>query len=59
MFDTRHIPNPQKGANHDSPRVSTWEIHPVTRMLVCLQANSGCDPKQEAQWTRFEEVPEK
>jgi hypothetical protein len=59
MFDTRHIPNPRKGANHDSPRFSTWEIHPVTKMLVCLRQNGGCDAKQEGQWTRFEDVAEK
>jgi len=59
MFDTRHFPNPKKGTNHESPRFSTWEIHPVTKMLVCMQPNGGCDPKQESQWTPFEGVSEK
>jgi hypothetical protein len=59
MFDTRHVPTPKKGANHDSPRVSTWEIHPVTKMLVCMQPEGGCDPAQERQWTAFDAVPEK
>lgn len=59
MFDTRHVPNPKPGTNHESPRFSTWEIHPVTKMLVCAQPNGGCDSKQEGQWTAFENVAEK
>ncbi len=49
MFDTRHLPNPKKGTNHESPRVSTWEIHPVTKFLVC-QRGTGCDPSHEDHW---------
>jgi hypothetical protein len=59
MFDTRHVPNPHKGANRDSPRASTWEIHPVTKMLVCGQANGGCDPARADQWQAFDLVSEK
>jgi hypothetical protein len=59
MFDTRHVPNPKPGTNHESPRFSTWEIHPVTKMLVCAQPTGGCDAKQEGQWTLFENAAEK
>ena len=59
MFDTRHLPNPKKGTNHESPRVSTWEIHPVTKLLVCRQPAGGCDPKQEDQWPPIEAIAEK
>jgi hypothetical protein len=59
MFDTRHLPNPKPGTNHESPRFSTWEIHPVTRMLVCMQQNGGCDPARAEQWQPFEAIAEK
>jgi hypothetical protein len=57
MFDTRHVPNPQKGTNADTPRMSTWEIHPVTRLLVCQQ-RAGCDPSRESQWQPIESLQE-
>jgi hypothetical protein len=59
MFDTRHLPNPRPGTNHESPRFSTWEIHPVTKMLVCSQPKGGCDPSREDQWQPLESTPEK
>ena len=58
MFDTRHLPNPKKGTNHESPRVSTWEIHPVTKFLVC-RAGTGCDPAREDQWQTLEAMSER
>lgn len=58
MFDTRHLPNPKKGTNHESPRFSTWEIHPVTKFLVC-QRGSGCDPSHEDQWQPLESTFER
>lgn len=57
MFDTHHVPNPRKGTNNDTPRMSTWEIHPVTRLLVCLQ-HTGCDPSRESQWQPIEALQE-
>ena len=58
MFDTRHLPNPKKGTNHESPRFSTWEIHPVTKFLVC-RSGSGCDPAHEDQWEPLESISER
>ncbi len=58
MFDTRHLPNPKKGTNHESPRFSTWEIHPVTKFLVC-QKGTGCDPSHEDQWTPLASISER
>ena len=58
MFDTRHLPNPKKGTNHESPRVSTWEIHPVTKFLVC-KSGTGCDPGHEDQWQPLESISER
>jgi hypothetical protein len=59
MFDTRHFPNPKKGTNRESPRVSTWEIHPVTTLLVCRQPSGNCDPQHEDQWQPIETIAEK
>jgi hypothetical protein len=59
MFDTRHLPNPKRGTNHESPRVSTWEVHPVTKLLVCRQPAGGCDPTREDQWQPIEATPER
>jgi hypothetical protein len=56
MFDTRHVPNPRKGTNDDTPRMSTWEIHPVTRLLVCPQRAGACDPSRESQWQPIESI---
>jgi len=58
MFDTRHLPNPKRGTNHESPRASTWEIHPVTKFLVC-QKGTGCDPSYEDQWTPLASISER
>jgi len=59
MFDSRHLPNPTPGTNHESPRVSTWEVHPVTKLLVCRQPAGGCDPTREDQWQPIETMPDK
>jgi hypothetical protein len=58
MFDTRHLPNPKKGTNHESPRFSTWEIHPVTKLLVCKSGN-GCNPAVADQWQPLESISER
>jgi len=57
MFDTRHLPNPKSGTNHESPRVSTWEIHPVTRFLVCRRG-TGRDPAHDVEWQTLEDLGE-
>jgi hypothetical protein len=59
MFDTRHVPNPKRGTNHESPRVSTWEIHPTTRFLVCQRADNSCDPSHEDQWQALESISDR
>ena len=57
MFDTRHVPNPKPGTNHESPRVSTWEIHPITKFFVC--AKDKCDPHDEKAWQPIEATTER
>jgi hypothetical protein len=57
MFDSRHVPNPKPGTNHEDPRMSTWEIHPITKLLVCPK--DTCDPRDEKAWQPIESIPEK
>ena len=57
MFDTRHMPNPKAGTNHESPRVSTWEIHPITKLLVCPK--DTCDPHDEKAWQPLAAISER
>jgi len=58
MFDTRHLPNPKKGTNHESPRMSTWEIHPVTKFLVCRNG-PACDPARDDEWQPLAAISER
>ena len=58
MFDTRHLPNPKKGTNHESPRFSTWEIHPVTKFLVCRNS-TGCNASHEDEWQPLASIAER
>lgn len=59
MFDTRHLPNPKRGTNHESPRMSTWEIHPVTKFLICEKPAGGCDARRDEQWQPLEVLPDR
>ena len=59
MFDTRHLPNPKRGTNHESPRVSTWEIHPTTKFLVCQRPDNNCDPSHDQEWQALESMPDR
>jgi len=52
MFDSHH----KMG---DRPRVSLWEVHPITRFLVCQRPDNGCDPNDENAWVALETIPER
>jgi len=58
MLDTRHLPDPTGEISGESPRFSTWEIHPVTRLLVC-QRGTGCDAARETDWQPLEAIPDR
>jgi hypothetical protein len=55
MFDTEHVPNPRPGAAPGLPRMSIWEIHPVTKFMVCGRG-TGCDPAQAADWKPLKDL---
>jgi hypothetical protein len=55
MFDTQHVPNPGPGGAPGLPRASIWEVHPVTKFLVCRRSGA-CDPAGEADWQPLEAI---
>lgn len=56
MLDNEHIVNDDPGhPRGGSPkRMSTWELHPVTALLVCQQ--NVCVDGQPADWTPLEQL---
>jgi len=50
MYDSHHDMK-------EHSRTSLWEIHPITRLLVCGQAS--CDPAHPDGWQPLESLPEK
>jgi hypothetical protein len=52
MLDSIHAPG-------DEPRASLWEIHPVTRFLVCTRDANDCDPNRDEQWQPLESTNER
>lgn len=58
FYDNMHGVNtdPDSGGG-DPKRFSLFEIHPVTRFLVCMQQNNKCDVKDLSQWKKLEELP--
>ncbi|MFN2482816.1 MAG: hypothetical protein ABR554_15275 [Pyrinomonadaceae bacterium] len=56
FYDSAHRVN-KDAANpisNQPPRVSVWEIHPVSRFFVCNKTRGACDPEDPAQWTPLE-----
>jgi hypothetical protein len=52
MFDSHH-------AMSEDSRMSLWEIHPVTRFLICQRPSNDCDPSHEDQWQTLETLAER
>lgn len=51
FYDNAHVVNNDPGhpIGGQPKRFSLWEVHPVTKFLVCRQAQ--CDPDDESVWT--------
>jgi len=51
LFDNQHVVNddPANPKGDNPKRISVWEVHPITSLLVCTR--SACDPGQITQWT--------
>lgn len=37
------------------PRFALWEVHPITKFLVCQKAGNRCDPVSDADWAPLEQ----
>lgn len=50
-YDNEHLVNDDAAHNKSGQpkRMSLWEVHPVTAVLVCEHVT--CDPKHHAEWT--------
>ncbi len=57
LYDNLHrtSTDPESPIGGQPPRFSLFEIHPITRFLVCLQADKQCDPGSLAQWETLEQ----
>jgi hypothetical protein len=56
FYDSQHDVNDDSShPTRDPERASLFEVHPITRFLVCTQAKP-CNPKVESEWTPLEEV---
>ena len=53
FYDSMHVVNndPNNPLGGQPKRFSLWEIHPVTKFLVCRQAS--CDPDDETAWSQL------
>jgi hypothetical protein len=56
MLDNEHVVNddPAHPKGDNPKRISVWEIHPITTLLVC--SRTACDPQQISQWTPLQRL---
>jgi len=57
FYDSKHHVNddPDNPSGGDPKRMSLFEVHPITKFLVCDRAKK-CDPTNEAGWTKLEDL---
>ena len=57
FYDSKHHVNddPDNPTAGDPKRMSLFEVHPITKFLVCDRAKT-CDPTNEAAWTKIEDI---
>ena len=56
FFDASHRPCVNGKPQESSKRVSSWEVHPVYRIEVCLNSSlSGCAPDRTDVWVSLDE----
>jgi hypothetical protein len=59
FYDNMHVINddPHHSIGGQPKRFSLWEVHPITKFLVCLRADTNCDvnhPNNMSQWKPLE-----
>jgi hypothetical protein len=52
FYDNMHRVNPDQDNNQQGqpPRFSLFEVHPITNIAICQEADKQCDPEQTSQW---------
>jgi len=57
FYDSKHHVNadPDNVLSGDPKRMSLFEVHPITKFLVCDHAKT-CDPTNEGAWTKLEDL---
>lgn len=57
FYDSKHHVNddPDNPLSGDPKRMSLFEVHPITKFLVCDRAKT-CDPNTESGWTKLEDI---
>jgi hypothetical protein len=56
FYDNIHVVNSEPGTGSTQPkRFSLWEIHPITKFLVCTRSNNSCSNTDATQWVKLED----
>jgi hypothetical protein len=54
MLDSKHIPQahflPGERHNKGLKRATNWEVHPVTKLELCVKSKSSCDHNRPGAW---------
>jgi len=53
FYDNEHTVNddPKHELSGQPRRISLWEVHPITALLVCEKADQSCKPETPGDWT--------
>jgi hypothetical protein len=56
FYDNIHVVNSDPGTGSTQPkRFSLWEMHPITKFLVCTKSNNSCSNSDESQWVKLDD----
>lgn len=56
FYDNLHNVNTEGKDNGDPKRFSLFEVHPITKFMVCTAEGGACDPNNPDQWKPLEDV---
>jgi hypothetical protein len=58
FYDNAHVVNddPENPLQGQPRRFSIWEVHPITKFLVCRKANNACTPSTPSDWLPLESL---